>query len=93
LQNKDRESFLLIWDEKGKITLLRHDLILIPLKLFILGIWKENFDKKILEKRNPNLGITTLFRSRKPVDVIIITRGKQGYPLPQNPWDLAQGII
>jgi hypothetical protein len=35
---------------------------LLPL---ILEIWKENFEKKILEKGNPNLGITTLFRSRK----------------------------
>jgi hypothetical protein len=26
-----------------------------------------------LKKENPNLGITMLFRSRKPVDVIIIT--------------------
>jgi hypothetical protein len=34
-----------------------------------------------------------LFRSLKPVDVIIITRGNQGRPLPRNPGDLAQGII
>jgi hypothetical protein len=34
---------------------------LLPL---ILEIWKENFEKKILEKGNPNLGITTPFRSR-----------------------------
>jgi hypothetical protein len=39
------------------------------LKLFILEIWKENF-----EKGNPNLGITTLFGSRKPVDAIILTQ-------------------
>jgi hypothetical protein len=31
--NRDREYFLLILDEKGKITLLRHDLILMPLLL------------------------------------------------------------
>jgi hypothetical protein len=34
---------------------------LLPL---ILEIWKENFEKEILEKGNPNLGTTTLFRSR-----------------------------
>jgi hypothetical protein len=34
---------------------------LLPL---IFEIWKENFEKKILEKGNPNLEITTLFRSR-----------------------------
>jgi hypothetical protein len=34
---------------------------LLPL---ILEIWKENFEKKILKKRIPKLGITTLFRSR-----------------------------
>jgi hypothetical protein len=34
---------------------------LLPL---ILEIWKENFEKKIVKKGNPNLGITTLFRSR-----------------------------
>jgi hypothetical protein len=34
---------------------------LLPL---ILEIWKENFKKKIFEKGNPNLVITTLFRSR-----------------------------
>jgi hypothetical protein len=33
---------------------------LLPL---ILEIWKENLEKKILEKGNPNLGITMLFRS------------------------------
>jgi hypothetical protein len=33
---------------------------LLPL---ILEIWKENLEKKILEKGNPNLGITTLFTS------------------------------
>jgi hypothetical protein len=33
---------------------------LLPL---ILEIWKENFEKEILEKGNPNLGITILFRS------------------------------
>jgi hypothetical protein len=59
---------------KREILLRRHDLILMPLKIFILEIWKENFEKKILEKGNPNLGITMLFRSHKPVDVIIITR-------------------
>jgi hypothetical protein len=75
--------------KREKITLLRHDLILIPLKLFILGIWKENFDKKILEKRNPNLGITTLFRSRKPVDVSILTQENREHPLPRNPRGLA----
>jgi hypothetical protein len=37
---------------------------LIPL---ILKIWKENS-----KNGNPNLGITTLFRSRKPEDVIIL---------------------
>jgi hypothetical protein len=58
---------------------------LLPL---ILEIWKENF-----EKGNPNLGITTLFRSCKLVDVIILTRENQGHPLPQNPRGLAQGII
>jgi hypothetical protein len=64
-----------------------------PLKLFILKIWKGNFEKKILEKGNHNLGITTLFRSCKPVDVIIITQINRGHPLPQNPRDLAHGII
>jgi uncharacterized protein YyaL (SSP411 family) len=33
---------------------------LLPL---ILEIWKENLEKKTLEKENSNLGITTLFRS------------------------------
>jgi hypothetical protein len=33
---------------------------LLPL---ILEIWKENFEKEILEKGNPNLGITMPFRS------------------------------
>jgi hypothetical protein len=33
---------------------------LLPL---ILEIWKENFEKEILKKGNPNLGITMLFRS------------------------------
>jgi hypothetical protein len=46
-----------------------------------------------LKKENPNLGITTLFRLRKPVDVIILTQENQGHPLPQNPGGLAQGII
>jgi hypothetical protein len=50
---------------KREILLRRHDLILMP--------WK--FGKKILEKGNPNLGITTLFRLRELVDVIIITQG------------------
>jgi hypothetical protein len=63
---------------KWEILLRRHDLILMPLKLFILEIWKENFEKKILERGNPNLGITMLFTSRKPVDVIIITQGNPG---------------
>jgi hypothetical protein len=45
---------------------------LLPL---ILEIWKENFEKEILEKGYPNQGITMLFRSRKPVDVIIIAQG------------------
>jgi hypothetical protein len=39
---------------------------LLPL---ILEIWKE-----ILKKGNPNLGIITLFRSRKPKDVIILAQ-------------------
>jgi hypothetical protein len=58
-----------------EILLRRHDLILMPIKIFILEIWKENLEKKILEKGNPNLGITMLFRLRKLVDVIIITQG------------------
>jgi hypothetical protein len=33
---------------------------LLPL---ILEIWKENLENKILEKGNPNLGITMLFMS------------------------------
>jgi hypothetical protein len=53
---------------KREIILRRHDPILMPLKLFILEIWKENF-----ENGNPNLGITTLLRSRKPVAVIILS--------------------
>jgi hypothetical protein len=60
---------------KREILLRRHDQILMPIKLFILEVWKEIFEKKILEKGNPNIGITTLFRSCKPVDIIIITRG------------------
>ncbi len=40
---------------------------------------------------NPNLGITTLFRSCKPVDVIILAQEIRGHPLPQNPGGLAQG--
>jgi hypothetical protein len=56
----------------------------VPLKLFIL---------EILKKGNPNLGITMLFRSCKPVDVIIITHGNGGHPLSQNLGGLAQGII
>jgi hypothetical protein len=79
-------------NEKGNST-KRNDLILMPLKLFILEILKENFEKKILEKGNPNLGITTLFRSCEPVDVIIITQGNRGHLLPRNPGDLAQRII
>jgi hypothetical protein len=39
---------------------------LLPL---ILEIWKENF-----EKGKPNLGITMLFRSCKPEDVITLAR-------------------
>jgi hypothetical protein len=58
-----------------------------PLKLFILD------GKKILRKGNANLGITTLFRKCKLVDVIILTREHRGHPHPQNPGDLAQGII
>jgi hypothetical protein len=34
-----------------------------------------------------------LFRSRKHVDVIIITQGNRGHPLPQNIVGLPQGII
>jgi hypothetical protein len=60
---------------KREILLRRNDLILMPLKLLFLEIWKEDFEKKILEKGNPNLGITTLFRLCKPMDVIIITQG------------------
>jgi hypothetical protein len=30
---------------KREILLRRHDLILMPLKLFILEIWKENLEK------------------------------------------------
>jgi hypothetical protein len=30
---------------EGEILLRRHDLILMPLKLFILEIWKEIFEK------------------------------------------------
>jgi hypothetical protein len=67
---------------KREILLRRHDQILMPIKLFILEVWKEIFEKKILEKGNPNIGITTLFRSCKPVDIIIITQGNQGHPLP-----------
>jgi hypothetical protein len=71
---------------KKEIILRRHDLILMPLKLFILETWKENF-----EKGNPNLGITTLFRSHKPVDVIILTQENRGHPLPRYLGGLAQG--
>jgi hypothetical protein len=46
-----------------------------------------------LKKRNPNLGIITLFRSHKPMDVIIITQRNQRHPLPRNPGGLAQGMI
>jgi hypothetical protein len=35
-----------------------------------------------LKKENPNLGITTLFSSHKPVDVIILTQENRGHPLP-----------
>jgi hypothetical protein len=55
---------------KREIILTMHDLILMPLKLFILEIWKEIF----LKKGNPNLLISMLFRSHKPVVVIILTR-------------------
>jgi hypothetical protein len=34
-----------------EILLRRHDLILMPLKLFILEIWKENFEKGEFWKR------------------------------------------
>jgi hypothetical protein len=34
-----------------------------------------------------------LLRSRKSVDVIILSQENQGHPLPQNPRGLAQGII
>jgi hypothetical protein len=78
---------------KREILLRTHDLIVMPLKLFILEIWKEDFEKKILEKGNPNLGITTLLRSHKPMDVIVITQRNRGHPRPRNPGDLAQGII
>jgi hypothetical protein len=67
---------------KIEILLRWHDLILMLLKLFILEIWEENFEKKILENGNPNLGITMLFGSRKPMDVIIISQGNRGRPLP-----------
>jgi hypothetical protein len=67
---------------KIEILLRWHDLILMLLKLFILEIWEENFEKKILENGNPNLGITMLFRSRKPMDVIIISQGNRGRLLP-----------
>jgi hypothetical protein len=59
---------------KREILLRRNDLILMPLKLLFLEIWKEDFEKKILEKGNPNLGITMLFRLCNPMDVIIITQ-------------------
>jgi hypothetical protein len=36
---------------KREILLRRHDLILMPLKLFILEFWKEKFLKKILERK------------------------------------------
>jgi hypothetical protein len=42
---------------------------------------------EVLKKGNPNLAITTLFRSCKPIDVIIITQENWGHPLPQNPGD------
>jgi hypothetical protein len=54
---------------------------------------ERKFRKENYGKGNPNLGITTLFRSCKTVDVIIITQGNQGHPLPQNPRDLDEGII
>jgi hypothetical protein len=46
-----------------------------------------------LKKGNPNLGITTLFRSCKLVDVIILTQENRGHPLSRNPGGLAQGIV
>jgi hypothetical protein len=70
-----------------EILLRRLDLILMHLKLFVLEIWI------FLKKRNPNLGITMLFRARKPVDIIIITRGNRGHPHPRNPRGLAKGIF
>jgi hypothetical protein len=45
------------------------------------------------EKGNPILKITTLLRSCKPMDVIIVSRENRGHPLPQSPRGLAQGII
>jgi hypothetical protein len=42
LKNKDREPFKKMI-AKGNLTM--HDLILMPLKLFILEIWKEIFEK------------------------------------------------
>jgi hypothetical protein len=50
-----------------------------------LEIWKK------IKKGNPNLWITTLLRSHKHVDVIILARENQGHPLPRNLGGLAQG--
>jgi hypothetical protein len=55
--------------------------------------WFWKFGKKILKKGSPNLGITTLFRSREPVDIIILSQENRGHPLSQNLGGLAQGII
>ena len=46
-----------------------------------------------MKKGNPNLGITMLFRSRKPADVIILAQENRGHPLPRNLVGLGQGII
>jgi hypothetical protein len=50
----------------------------------ILEIRKDNVEKKILKKRNPNLDNYAIYVAQL-VDVIIITQGNQGHPLPQNP--------
>jgi hypothetical protein len=51
------------------------------------------FDRQQNGKGNPILKITTLLRSREPMDVIILSRENQGHPLPRYPGDLAPGII
>jgi hypothetical protein len=53
----------------------------------------KKFGKKFFKKGSPNLGINTLFRSCKPVDVIILSQENRGHPLPRNLGGLAQGII